>query len=245
MRGNVRPPSARGQRRYVPARSRHPAKRVTILAVTTDRRDFLKQAALTAVSATGVGASDVLAQGTGTPAQGRAPVPTRAPSRALDPALLRALGDAILPELLGADGRARVVTAFATWLAGYVPVAEEMHGYGYAELTYTPSDPAPGWNAQLAGLDLLARRQHRRGFARLTVPLRRAVVSTQVGRSGGSVLPGDPLAANHVAVALLAFWARTSEAKDLAYEARIMAGNCRTLADTARAPLPLARPEGA
>jgi hypothetical protein len=77
------------------------------------------------------------------------------------------------------------------------------------------------------------------------VPLRRAVLSTQLGRSGGSVLPGDPLAASHVAIALLAFWARTSEAKDLAYEARIMAGNCRNLADTTRAPLPLARSEDA
>lgn len=213
--------------------------------MTTDRRDFLKQAALTAVSAAGVGASDARAQGTGTPPQGRAAAPSQTPARALDPVLLRALGDAVLPEMLGADGRARVVSAFAAWLAGYVPVAEEMHGYGYAELTYTPSDPAPGWNAQLAGLDLLARRQHRRGLARLSVPLRRAVLSTQLGRSGGSVLPGDPLAASHVAIALLAFWARTSEAKDLAYEARIMAGNCRNLADTTRAPLPLARSEDA
>lgn len=240
MRGNVRPPSARGQRRYVPARSRHPAKRVTILAVTTDRRDFLKQAALTAVSATGVGASDVLAQGTGTPAQGRAPVPTRAPSRALDPALLRALGDAILPELLGADGRARVVTAFATWLAGYVPVAEEMHGYGYAELTYTPPDPAPGWRAQLQALDLLARRTRRRGFAQLDLVGRRAVLDAAIRDGRNGAIPSSPLQAHHVAVALLAHWAATSDAQDLAYGARIGAGQCRSLAETARRPLPIA-----
>ena len=214
--------------------------------MTNDRRDFLKQAALTAVTAAGVSATGALAQGVPSAPQSRAATPPpAAPARVLDPALLRALGDAILPEMLGAEGRARVVTAFAVWLAGYVPVAEEMHGYGYAELTYTPSDPAPGWGAQLAGLDLLARRKHRRGFARLSVPLRRAVLVTQLGRAGGSILPGDPLAAPHVAIAVLAFWARTSEAKDLAYEARIMAGNCRSLADTTRTPLPLARPEGA
>jgi hypothetical protein len=166
--------------------------------------------------------------------------PARQTLRALDPALLGALGDAILPEMLGAPGRQRAVAAFATWLARYSPVAEEMHGYGDAEITYTPSDPAPGWNAQLQGLDLLARRKHRRGFTRLGVPLRRAIVRTQIPRASGARLPSNPLAAAHVAVALLAHWAASSEATDLAYEARIMKENCRLLSETSRAPLPLA-----
>lgn len=214
--------------------------------MTTDRRDFLKQAALTAA---GIGAPGSLAPallashapGQGTGASPQTGAPAQAPARALDPALLRALGDAILPESLGDVGRTDAIAAFAAWLARYTPVAEEMHGYGDAEITYTPSDPAPGWNAQLAGLDLLARRKHRRGFARLGVPLRRAVVSTQIGRTGGTRLPASPLAASHVAVALLSHWAASSAATDLAYGARIMAGHCRSLADTARPPLPLAR----
>lgn len=197
--------------------------------MTTDRRDFIKRAAIAAATASGFGASDALAQG---PAQ-------RSP-RALDPALLRALGDAILPEMLGDAGRQRAIGAFSTWLARYTPVAEEMHGYGDAEITYTPSDPAPGWSAQLSGLDLLARRKHRRGFARLGVPLRREVVRTQLARVSGARLPSNPLAAPHVAVALLAHWAATSEATDLAYEARIMKQNCRLLSETSRPPLPLA-----
>jgi hypothetical protein len=142
--------------------------------------------------------------------------------------------------MLGATGRANAIAAFATWLARYTPVAEEMHGYGDAEITYTPSDPAPGWNAQLAGLDLLARRKHRRGFARLGVPLRRAVVQAQLSRVNTTRLPANPLAAPHVAVALLSHWAASSEATDLAYQARIMKGNCRLLSETSRAPLPLA-----
>jgi len=193
--------------------------------VTTDRRGFIKRAALAAAGASAIGASAVPAQ----------PSP-----RALDPVLLNALGDAILPEMLGAAGRLRAVAAFSTWLARYTPVAEEMHGYGDAEITYTPSDPAPGWNAQLAGLDLLARRRHRRGLARLGVPLRRELVRTQLARVSASRLPSNPLAAPHVAVALLAHWAASSEATDLAYEARIMKSNCRVLAETSRAPLPLA-----
>jgi len=208
--------------------------------VTTDRRDFLKHAALAAATASGLTATDALAQGVAPPQQGAARTTTQTAPRALDPLLLRALGDAILPEMLGEAGRTKAIAAFATWLARYTPVAEEMHGYGYAEITYTPSDPAPGWNAQLAGLDLLARRKHRRGFARLGVPLRRAVVETQLARSSVGRLPSNPLAAPHVAVALLAHWAASSEATDLAYEARIMKGNCRLLSETSRAPLPLA-----
>jgi len=238
MRGNLR--------RCVRSRE-HPA-RVTIPAVTTDRRDFIRRAALAAAAASGIDATEALAQ-----AGGRAPSPATggtvaagsvrpAPvgARALDPVLLRALGEAILPEMLGEAGRVSAVAAFATWLARYTPVAEEMHGYGDAEITFTPSDPAPGWNAQLAGLDLLARRKHRRGFARLGVPLRRTIVATQVGRAGGSRLPSNPLAAPHVAVALLAHWAASSEATDLAYGARIMKGACRLLSETSRPPLPLA-----
>jgi len=219
--------------------------------VTTDRRDFLKRAALAAATASGLGANEALAQGasrapapaTPQPATPQPATPQRAAqtaARALDPLLLRALGDAILPEMLGDAGRANAIAAFATWLARYTPVAEEMHGYGDAEITYTPSDPAPGWNAQLAGLDLLARRKHRRGFARLGVPLRRAVVQAQLARVSTSRLPANPLAAPHVAVALLAHWAASSEATDLAYEARIMKGNCRLLSQTSRPPLPLA-----
>ena len=208
--------------------------------MTSDRRSFLRQAALTAAAAAGASAAPSVAapEGTQRPAT-VAPAPRQpAPSRALDAALLAAVGEAVLPEMLGAAARASAIAQFADWLRRYEPVAEAMHGYGDAEITYTPSDPAPGWNAQLAGLDLLARRKHRRTFVRLGVPLRRAVLRTQLSRVGGTRLPADPLAAPHVAVALMAHWAASSEAVDLAYQARIRAGNCRVLSDTATRPLP-------
>ena len=162
------------------------------------------------------------------------------PAPALDPLLLAALGDAVLPDSLGADGRRRAVAAFAAWLAAYAPVAEEMHGYGSAELTYTPEHPGPGWQAQLDALDALARRTRKRGFARLGIAARRAVLEARLARVTGATVPGTPLEAPHVAVALLAHWAATSDAQDLAYGARIGAGQCRSLAETARRPLPLA-----
>ncbi len=221
--------------------------------MSPDRREFLRDAAITVVAAAGTdtAASVQRAPAQGAPAQGdrtqgaRAPAgaapPTAQPApRVLDAALLAAVGEAVLPESLGATGRAAAVAAFSRWVEGYRPVSEEMHGYGDAEITFTPPDPAPGWHAQLTALDLLARRKHRRAFGRLGVPLRREVLATAIGRGGAARLPSSPLDAGHVAVALMAHWASSSEAVDLAYEARIARENCRLLSETSRQPLPLA-----
>lgn len=207
----------------------------------TDRRDFLKRATL------GAAAASLLSPGTslggplvGAEADAASPGTRERGARALDGALTLAVGDAVLPESLGAEGRAAASAAFLAWIADYRPVTEEMHGYGDAEITYTPSDPAPGWNAQLVGLDLLARQRHRRGFAELSVTRRRELLGTQLARVPGTRLPANPLTAGQVALALLAHWAASAAATDLAYEARIGKGGCRALAETARRPLPLA-----
>lgn len=201
--------------------------------MSTNRRTFLAQAAAT------------IAAGGAVAGKPR-PASAQAPPRALGVPMLAAIGDAVLPESLGAAGRARAVRAFSAWIAAYHPVTEEMHGYGNAEITYTPADPAPGWNAQLEGLDLLSRRKHRRGFAALDVPARRVLLKAQLAqlsRQRGDRLPSNPLVAPHVAIALLAHWADSSEATDLAYGVRIGKGECRVLADSPRKPLPLAPPK--
>jgi hypothetical protein len=198
--------------------------------MTTSRRTFLAQAGATIAAAGAVAGKPI-------------PASAQAPPRALDPALLAAIGEAVLPESLGAAGRTRAVRAFGAWIAVYHPVTEEMHGYGSAEITYTPADPAPGWNAQLEGLDLLSRRKHRRGFAALDLAARRALLKpqlAQLSRQRGDRLPTNPLAAPHVAVALLAHWVDSSEATDMAYGVRIGKGECRVLAESSRKPLPLA-----
>lgn len=197
--------------------------------MTTDRRTFLSQAAASMAAFTVAG--DL----TAAPQQGPATA-----SRALDPLLLAALGDTILPESLGAAGRSHAVRAFRDWIAAYVPVSEEMHGYGYAEIRYTVADPAPGWNAQLQGLDLLAKKQFGSGFASLKADKRDALVRGQLAAMRNGRLPADPLTAPHVAIALLAHWTGSSEATDLAYGVRIMKDNCRSLADSPHKPLPLA-----
>jgi hypothetical protein len=200
--------------------------------MSPSRRTFLTQAAT-------IAAAGAVAGRPGT-------AQTPAPARTLDAALLAALGETVLPESLGAAGRERAVRAFSGWIAAYHPVSEEMHGYGNAEIAYTPADPAPGWNAQLEGLELLSRRKHRRGFAALDVGGRRALLRpqlSQLARQRGDRLPGNPITASHVAVALLAHWADSPEATDLVYGVRIGKGQCRVLADSPRRPLPLALPK--
>ena len=196
-----------------------------IASMSTDRRSFLKSAAALAAAAT---------------VQGQAAGAQPPARRALDAALLAALGAAVLPESLGVAGRASAVRAFITWIDGYKPVAEEMHGYGDAEITYTPADPAPNWNAQLEALDLLARQTKRRGFAALPIAARREIVRRQLASIRGANLPANPLNAPHVAVALLSHWATSSGAHDLAYGARIVRGECRGLGAVTRKPLPIA-----
>ena len=194
----------------------------------SDRREFLKAAAaLTAATAM---SAPMQAQ---TPAQQQS-------RRILDPALLAALAAAVLPESLGAAAHARTVRDFTAWIAAYTPVAEEMHGYGDAEITYTPADPAPNWSAQLEALDLYARQARRKGFAALPLPERRDVVRRQLSSIRGAALPSNPLTAPHVAIALLSFWATSPGAHDAAYGARCMRGDCRGLGNGTRQPLPLA-----
>ena len=204
--------------------------------MTHDRRTFLRNTVLGAAAAALPEAAAAASHQSPTTLRPTDPPP----ARALDPVMLAALGEAVLPESLGAAGRGRAIAAFTAWLAAYTPVAEEMHGYGYAELTYTRADPAPGWRAQLRALDLLARRIRKRGFAQLDLAGRRVVLDAALRGGANGTLPASPLRADHVAVALLSHWAATSEAQDLAYGARIGAGQCRSLADTSRRPLPIA-----
>ena len=193
-----------------------------------DRRTFLKQGlALTAAAAT-----------TGA-APGQHP---GASQTAPDPLLLRALAEVVLPSELGTEGRESAVSAFERWLDGYEPAFEMNHGYGTHEIVYGPAHPGPGWQAQLEALDLEARRRTDTGFPDLPREGRRALVERQLsGEAGG--LP-SPARARHVAVGLLAHWATSSGAQDLAYRARIGRHACRGLEDLGTAPAPLSGEDG-
>jgi hypothetical protein len=197
------------------------------------RRDFLKSAGLITVGAATLGpvACDA---------------PDAAPGAAttdrplgFDRPLLDALAVAVLPESLGAAGITRATEAFVQWVDGYEPVAEEMHGYGYSDIRYLPADPAPAWRAQLQGLDLLARKSGQKGFAELTTAQRRDVLTAVLRGVRGDRLP-SPLAAQHIALALLAHWSSRPDAWNLALGVQVSPATCRVLADAPRKPLPIA-----
>lgn len=201
------------------------------------RRQFLKTASvLTVGSASALGIAGCDTDGTNDVARGTTRV-------SLDRSLLDALAAVVLPESLGSDGVRLAVDRFNAWVAGYQPVAEEMHGYGYADIRYLPADPAPAWQAQLAALELLAQRMTRSGFIALPPVQRRAVVEAAIRQYGGERLP-SPLAASHVAVALLAHWSSTPDAWNLALGAAVSPTSCRALNDATRKPLPIATTTG-
>ncbi len=207
----------------------------------TSRRGFLKVAGVAAAgaAATAAGATTACTPASQREESSAAARGTRRGATDLDRRTLDALGEVILPGVLGAAGRKAAIDAFVAWVDGYEPVAEEMHGYGYADIRYLPADPAPAWRAQLDALDLLARKTRRTAFADGDAATRLEVVTTALNAVRSPRLP-DPLGAPHVAVALLAHWTASSGARDLAFGVQIGAGTCRSLDGVTARPLPLA-----
>ena len=195
------------------------------------RRSFLKLAgALAASSAVGCTLETHIPEASGAPATDRV--------TGFDRVLLDAVGDAVLPAELGDKRRDVVIGQFVAWVDGYDPVAEEMHGYGYSDVRYLPPDPAPAWRAQLAALDILARKSRQQPFVKLPLDARRELLAPMMKAQGGDRLP-DPLSAQHIAVALLAHWASSPDAWDLALGAKVLPGTCRVLGDANAKPLPI------
>ena len=205
----------------------------------TTRRGFLKTAgALTAgVAAVGTAATACAVDDpTTSNATGQDNGAERV--RGFDRVLLNAVATAVLPGSLGAPAIRVATDAFVAWADGYEPVAEEMHGYGYADVRYLPADPSPAWRAQLTALDLLAHKHGTVGFATLPLAQRQSLLAAVSRDQRGERLPA-PLYANHVAIALLAHWSSGPEAWDTALGVRVTPGVCRTLGDATRKPLPV------
>lgn len=157
----------------------------------------------------------------------------------LDNVLVTRLAEVVLPGELGDAGFSRVSRAFTQWVAGYRKGVELVHPYGSANIRLTGESPAGRWRAQLATLDGEARKKYRRGFAALARPQRKELVTATLAAERINRMP-DPLDANHVALALVAWYFATPEATDLCYKARIGRNQCRPLVNAPRQPLPLA-----
>lgn len=206
---------------------------------STSRRAFLKTAGViaggTVVGTSAACAPDAL--GDGTPVARDATSASRV--KGFRREQLDAVADVVLPASLGERARRAAADAFVAFVDGYDPVAEEMHGYGYADVRYLPPDPAPAWRAQLDGLDILAQRTKGRSFAALDASARAGVLSAALrGERTGDRLP-SPLMASHVAIALLAHWTSSPEAWNSALGVQVAPATCRPLGDASKRPLPV------
>lgn len=195
------------------------------------RRTFFKTAG---AIATGVAASSVACA----PADG---TPAAAGRTTIDQASLEPLAEVMLPGELGPAGRSAAVDAFVRWVNEYEPVAQEMVGYGYSDIRYLPPDPAPAWRAQLDALELLAQKLRKGSFASLDLTGRTEVVTVALGSERAERLPA-PLNARHVAVALLAHWASSPGAWNLAMGVDVSPGACRPLEAARMRPPTMRRP---
>ena len=159
---------------------------------------------------------------------------------------LAALGAVVLPAELGAAGVARTVSAFQRWIAGYREHAELVHGYGTSRIRYTGPTPATRWASQLDALDARARASKAAStFADLSASQRETLVREALAGERIDRMP-SALDANHVALALLAFFYDSPEATDLCYEAQISPQSCRPLSRSPLEPVRIGRrPTGA
>ena len=156
-----------------------------------------------------------------------------------DAGVLHALGAAVLPSELGVAGTAAAVDAFQRWISGYREHAELLHGYGTSALAYSSPTPATRWAAQLDALQKAARRDGSPSFAALPLERRRTLVRSALATLTVTGMPAVGQSP-HVAVALLSHWYGGADATDRCYHASIGALQCRPLAASPRAPLPLA-----
>lgn len=200
--------------------------------MTPDRRDFLKRSAAIVSAVMLADGTDALGADEGSGVS--------VPRRALDPDLLRATGEAVLPESLDPEGREDAVRAFELWWEAFEPNAELMHPYGGWVIPHGPPDREPEWSRQLAALEREAVARLGTPFAEATIEARRQILAEQVTDAG----PEFPLPAyaEHVAVALLAHYYRSGDARNRCYGARIDPLTCRSTATVSALPPALGEP---
>lgn len=197
----------------------------------TPRRRFLKQSVV-AISTAGLTAcSEIVREPQGD-----------AGSRTLSEETLRAVAGTVLPAgELKANGVEAVMKGFMRWSRDFEPVAELEHPYlDSSEIRYGPADPRPRWQSQLEALELEAGKEHSSTLARLDEGVRRRLIEKHIRGDRLDRLPGNPAEANHVAVALAAYYFGSPEANDLCHQAKIERLACRSIETAPLKPAPLA-----
>jgi hypothetical protein len=152
-------------------------------------------------------------------------------------ATLNLVAATVLPASIGAARIREVADKFVAWTRGYREGVALSHGYGHPRLVRSGASPVPGYVRQLAALEAEARARGGR-WDTLDPETRRAILDATFARAGVRSLPPRP-AGQHVIADLMAFYFRSSEANDLAYNALINREVCRPIAITTRRPAPL------
>jgi len=160
-------------------------------------------------------------------------------------ATLQAVAATVLPASIGDATIRDVSDKFVAWTRGYREGVALAHGYGHPRLVKSGASPVPGYVRQLAALEAEAlRRSSGRArakgsrWAALDLETRRAILDAALAQAGVRSLPPRPMG-QHVVADLMAFYFRSSEANDLAYNALINREICRPIAITTRKPEPL------
>ena len=160
-------------------------------------------------------------------------------------ATLQAVAATVLPASIGDATIRDVSDKFVAWTRGYREGVALAHGYGHPRLVKSGASPVPGYVRQLAALEAEAlRRSSGRArakgsrWAALDLETRRAILDAALAQAGVPSLPPRPMG-QHVVADLMAFYFRSSEANDLAYNALINREVCRPIAITTRKPEPL------
>jgi hypothetical protein len=131
----------------------------------------------------------------------------------------------VLPSALGKQGTASIVAKFEEYVRDYRPGADTDHGYGFTHVVPKPESPLATYAKQLAAI---------------TQPVTRASIEASLQQAQVKALPRVP-DGKSVISDLMAFYFRSSDANDLCYSAAIGRDQCRGLAGSDKAPLPLRR----
>lgn len=152
---------------------------------------------------------------------------------------LHALAEVVLPvRALGSEGLIVAVAEFERWRDGLEPEAELDHAYLWTdELQFGPQDRRHQWRRDLESLEAASRTETGHAFTAVGLEEREAIVLAAVG-DPPERFP-HPSEADHVAVAMMAWFFTTPAANDLAYEARIGRYACRGLPTAPDKPAPV------
>ena len=164
--------------------------------------------------------------------------------KGLDATTLVPLAEAVLPAELGAARTARAAMLFSRWIAGYREGEELLHPYGSERLGTTGPSPAAKWTEQMRALASAAETAHRRPFAALSVAQRTTLVQQALTGIQFTARVPAPIAAPHLAIALLAHFLESTDATNLAYSKIIDPKQCRPLASSPNEPVALKRAAG-